>query len=97
MKRSEIIRKALNHLNNTVCVNPDQVDVMLSVFEDLGMLPPLRPAHPMDSCWDRAICAEMDGMDVKVALWEREVEEKKPAKKKGSAKTSRSGLKRANQ
>jgi hypothetical protein len=69
---------------------------IMEEIEEAGMLPPLRPVHPMDGCWDRAICAEMDGMDVKVALWEREVEGK-PAKKKGSAKTSRSGIKKAKQ
>jgi hypothetical protein len=40
MKRSTIIKKALNHTLNTVCVNVEQVERMLEVFEKLGMLPP---------------------------------------------------------
>jgi hypothetical protein len=43
MKRSTMIKKALNHTSNTVCVNEEQVEVMLSIFEKLGMLPPYRP------------------------------------------------------
>lgn len=47
MKRSEIIKKALNHELNTVCVNEEQVERMLEVFEKLGMLPPQtsKPIH----------------------------------------------------
>jgi len=41
MKRSTMIKKALNHTSNTVCVNEEQVERMLEVFEKLGMLPPL--------------------------------------------------------
>jgi hypothetical protein len=40
MKRSEMIKNTLNHKLNTVCVTSEQVEVMLEVFEDLGMLPP---------------------------------------------------------
>jgi hypothetical protein len=40
MKRSTMIKKALNHDLNTVCVNVEQVERMLEVFEKLGMLPP---------------------------------------------------------
>ena len=40
MKRSTVIKKALNHDLNTVCVNEEQVERMLEVFEKLGMLPP---------------------------------------------------------
>jgi hypothetical protein len=40
MKRSTMIKKALNHDLNTVCVNEAQVERMLAVFEKLGMLPP---------------------------------------------------------
>jgi hypothetical protein len=36
-----MIKKALNHTSNTVCVNEEQVERMLEVFEKLGMLPPL--------------------------------------------------------
>jgi hypothetical protein len=47
MKRSEIIKKALNHDLNTVCVNEEQVERILEVFEKLGMLPPQtsKPIH----------------------------------------------------
>jgi hypothetical protein len=47
MKRSTMIKKALNHDLNTVCVNEEQVERMLEVFEKLGMLPPQtsKPIH----------------------------------------------------
>lgn len=47
MKRSKMIKKALNHTLNTVCVNEEQVERMLEVFEKLGMLPPQtsKPIH----------------------------------------------------
>jgi len=47
MKRSTMIKKALNHNLNTVCVNVEQVERMLEVFEKLGMLPPQtsKPIH----------------------------------------------------
>jgi hypothetical protein len=35
-----MIKEALNHDLNTVCVNMEQVERMLEVFEKLGMLPP---------------------------------------------------------
>ena len=37
MKRSTMIKKALNHDLNTVCVNEEQVERMLEVFEKLGI------------------------------------------------------------
>jgi hypothetical protein len=37
-----MIKKALNHELNTVCVNEEQVERMLEVFEKLGMLAPPR-------------------------------------------------------
>jgi hypothetical protein len=42
-----MIKKALNHNLNTVCVNVEQVERMLEVFEKLGMLPPQtsKPIH----------------------------------------------------
>lgn len=40
MKRSKMIKKALKHKLNTICVNEAQVGRMLEVFEKLGMLPP---------------------------------------------------------
>jgi ssDNA-specific exonuclease RecJ len=37
MKRSTVIKKALKSTSNTVCVNEEQVEVMLKIFEKLGM------------------------------------------------------------
>jgi hypothetical protein len=48
MKRSTMIKKALNHTLNTVCVNEEQVERMLEVFEKLGVLPPETKATPKD-------------------------------------------------
>jgi hypothetical protein len=47
MKRSTMIKRALNHDLNTVCVNEEQVERMLELFEKLGMLPPQtsKPIH----------------------------------------------------
>jgi hypothetical protein len=42
MKRSEFLKEVLNHTSNTVCINTEQVDVMLEIFEELGMYPPDR-------------------------------------------------------
>jgi len=50
MKRSTMIKKALNHDLNTVCVNEAQVDRMLEVFEKLGMLPPQKKGAFCDEC-----------------------------------------------
>lgn len=49
MKRSTLIKKALNHDLNTVCVNEEQVERMLEVFEKLGMLPPQKKG---EFCWE---------------------------------------------
>jgi hypothetical protein len=49
MKRSTMIKKALNHDLNTVCVNEEQVERMLEVFEELGMLPPQKKG---EFCWE---------------------------------------------
>jgi hypothetical protein len=49
MKRSTMIKKALNHDLNTVCVNEEQVERMLEVFEKLGMLPPQKKG---EFCWE---------------------------------------------
>jgi hypothetical protein len=43
-----MIKKALNHELNTVCVNEEQVERMLEVFEKLGMLPPVEKEHWLD-------------------------------------------------
>jgi hypothetical protein len=44
-----MIKKALNHDSNTVCVNSEQVERMLEVFEKLGMLPPQKKG---EFCWE---------------------------------------------
>ena len=49
MKRSTMIKRALNHDLNTVCVNVEQVERMLEVFEKLGMLPPPKKIDPVTS------------------------------------------------
>ncbi len=49
MKRSTMIKKALKHELNTVCVNVEQVERMLAVFEKLGMLPPQKKG---EFCWE---------------------------------------------
>jgi len=52
MKRSTMIKKALNHTLNTVCVNEEQVERMLAVFEKLGMLPPFVDQYDSDTSLD---------------------------------------------
>ena len=71
MKRSEIIKKALNHELNTVCVNEAQVESMLELFEKLGMLPPqtFKPIHHYNQ--DALQC-----LTEAYHKWEREDEEK---------------------
>jgi hypothetical protein len=49
MKRSTLIKKSLDHDLNTVCVNAEQVERMLEVFEKLGMLPPQKKG---EFCWE---------------------------------------------
>ena len=49
MKRSTMIKKALNHNLNTVCVNEKQVERMLEVFEKFGMLPPFVDQYESDT------------------------------------------------
>lgn len=73
----------------------EAADRLLKVMEQEGILPPLRTVSHTDDIWDSAICAEMDGMEVKVAMWDQE-ESVSKAKKKSPAKRSRSGIKKAN-
>jgi hypothetical protein len=47
-----MIKKALNHDLNTVCVNAEQVERMLEVFEKLGMLPPFVDQYDSDTSLD---------------------------------------------
>jgi hypothetical protein len=44
-----MIKRALNHDLNTVCVNEAQVERMLEVFEKLGMLPPFVDQYESDT------------------------------------------------
>jgi hypothetical protein len=44
-----MIKKALNHTLNTVCVNEEQVERMLELFEKLGMLPPFVDQYESDT------------------------------------------------
>ena len=40
MKRSDFIKKALDHDLNSLFVTEEQVERAIELFEDLGMLPP---------------------------------------------------------
>ena len=85
MKRSTMIKKALNLDLNTVCVNEAQVERMLEVFENLGMLP---PPKEIECVTDRLIYCYYKKVDEKKVngrwrldrdnsqLWEPEDEEK---------------------
>jgi hypothetical protein len=71
MKRSTLIKKALDHDLNTVCVNAEQVERMLEVFEKLGMLPPQTSAPIRDYNQDALQC-----LTKAYHKWEPEDEEK---------------------
>jgi hypothetical protein len=80
-----MIKKALNLDLNTVCVNEAQVERMLEVFENLGMLP---PPKEIECVTDRLIYCYYKKVDEKKVngrwrldrdnsqLWEPEDEEK---------------------
>ena len=85
MKRSTLIKKALNHDLNTVCVNEAQVERMLEVFEKLGMLPPPKQIecvtdHLMHCYYKKVDEKKVNGMweldRDNSQLWEPEDEEK---------------------
>lgn len=66
MKRSDFIREALHSYENTVCLNAEQVEVMLNIFEKMGMVPPLNDwAFNMDG--DHA-----DPDSIRYYTWEEE-------------------------
>lgn len=67
MKRSEIIKKALNHELNTVCVNEAQVERMLEIFEKLGMIPPSKEGVIK--------IQELENGELCIPIWEWESED----------------------
>lgn len=95
MKRSDMIKKIISLQESFYHTTDDRFAILakyiMEEIEEAGMLPPLRPVSPVDDYFDRAICAEMDGMGVKVAMWESEVEVKSAKKK------PRSGTKKTKQ
>jgi thiamine phosphate synthase YjbQ (UPF0047 family) len=72
MKRSKFIKKALNHTSNTVCVNEEQVEVMLDIFEKLGVLPPETKATPEDFSNLDLRQDFLDKHDFTVNKWDKE-------------------------
>ena len=72
MKRSTMIKKALNHTLNTVCVNEEQVEVMLDIFEKLGVLPPETKATPEDFSNLDLRQDFLDKHDFTVNKWDKE-------------------------
>jgi len=73
MKRSEMVNAIWRRLA-PLGIGSETCEEVLSIIEKEGMLPPLRSVTHKDNIWDEAICAEMDGMEVTVALWENEEE-----------------------
>lgn len=75
MKRSDMI-KLITEItldsSTSFSLNKKEATIILNKLENAGMLPPLRSANYKDDFWDKAICAEMDGLDIKVATWETE-------------------------
>lgn len=75
MKRSDMI-KLITEIkldsSTSFSLNKKEATIILNKLESAGMLPPLRSANYKDEFWDKAICAEMDGVDIKVATWEME-------------------------
>lgn len=72
MKRSKFIKKALNSTSNTVCVTEEQVEVMLNIFEKLGMLPPERKATLEDFTNTGFTKDFLDEHEFTVNKWEEE-------------------------
>lgn len=58
-----------------VLINKDANRIMEEI-EKAGMLPPLRLYTHKEDFWNKAVCAEMDGIEIKVSMWENEEEEK---------------------
>jgi hypothetical protein len=68
MKKSEFIKKALNHMSNTLFVNEEQVKIAIELFEKLGMGPVKIP--------EKRILRDMECMpyeeEVYTSKWELE-------------------------
>lgn len=65
---------SLNQLSFVDSLVERDADRIMQAIEKAGMLPPLRSVTYKDDFWDKAICAEMDGTEIKVATWETEEE-----------------------
>lgn len=82
MKRNDMVDLIWRRLA-PLGIGSETCEEVLSIVEEAGMLPPLRSATHKDKFWDETICAEMDGMNVKVALWDKE-EKMQKQKRKGN-------------
>ena len=71
VKKSEMVEAIWKRLA-PLGIGSETCEEVLSIVEELGMLPPLRSANYRDDFWDKSICAEMDGIEIKVAQWEKE-------------------------
>ena len=71
MKRSDMVNAIWRRLA-PLGIGSETCEEVLSIIEKEGMLPPLRAATYTDNFWDESVCAEMDGMNIKVSLWEKE-------------------------
>ncbi len=80
MKRNDMVDLIWRRLA-PLGIGSETCEEVLSIIEEAGMLPPLRSATYRDKFWNETICAEMDGMDVKVALWDREESDRQKRKR----------------
>lgn len=71
MKRSEMINAIWRRLA-PLGIGSETCEEVLAIVEKEGMLPPLRSCTHLDTFWDKAICAEMDGMEIRVSSWDKE-------------------------
>lgn len=74
MRRSDFINKVLDSNSNTVFTTKEQVDVVLSIFEKLGMLPPETQAIPDDFSYIDFTQEFLDEHEFKVNRWDKEDE-----------------------
>lgn len=71
MKRSEMVDTIWRRLA-PLGIGSETCEEVLTIVEKAGMLPPLRKCTHDDNFWDKSMCAEMDGMDIRVSSWEKE-------------------------